>query len=192
MFGHENQLASFSIASASSRTRIAAQKRRPGCEWAGCKEKATHRAPKGRDSEKDYWRFCLEHVREYNQSYNFFAGMSDAAVMAYQKDALTGHRPTWKMGTGKGKVRPDFDPASPAIRSACSARACAPSKRRARRPRAGTQRRAQGARHARARGRRHQGAGQGALQAAGKAPSSGRQWRRPLDRGPPGRGHPVV
>ena len=79
----------------------------PGCEWHGCKEKATHRAPKGRGREKDYWRFCLDHVREYNQSYNFFAGMSDAAVMAYQKDALTGHRPTWKMGTGKGTVRPD-------------------------------------------------------------------------------------
>jgi hypothetical protein len=80
----------------------------PACQWAGCKEKASHRAPKGRGREKDYWRFCLAHVREYNQSYNFFKGMSDAAVMAYQKDALTGHRPTWKMGTGKGTVRPDF------------------------------------------------------------------------------------
>ena len=58
--------------------------------------------------EKDYWSFCLEHVRQYNQTYNFFKGMNDAAVMAYQKDALTGHRPTWKMGTGKRKVRPDF------------------------------------------------------------------------------------
>jgi hypothetical protein len=28
--------------------------------------------------------------------------------MAYQKDALTGHRPTWKMGTGKGTMRPDM------------------------------------------------------------------------------------
>src|SRR6185312_4350182 len=80
----------------------------PACEWAGCKEKATHRAPRGRGREKDYWRFCLNHVRAYNQSYNFFKGMSDAAVLAYQKDALTGHRPTWKMGTGKGGVRPDF------------------------------------------------------------------------------------
>ena len=80
----------------------------PVCEWAGCKEKATHRAPKGRGREKDYWRYCLQHVREYNQAYNFFAGMSDASVMAYQKDALTGHRPTWKMGTGKGTIRPDF------------------------------------------------------------------------------------
>jgi DnaJ domain len=81
----------------------------PACQWAGCKEKATHRAPKGRGHEKDYWRFCLDHVREYNQSYNYFKGMSDAAVMAYQKDALTGHRPTWKMGTGKGTMRPDFE-----------------------------------------------------------------------------------
>ena len=80
----------------------------PGCEWHGCKEKASHRAPKGRGRENEYWRFCLDHVRAYNQSYNFFTGMSDAAVMAYQKDALTGHRPTWKMGTGKGKVRPDL------------------------------------------------------------------------------------
>ena len=79
----------------------------PGCEWHGCKEKATHRAPKGRNRENEHWRYCLAHVREYNQSYNFFAGMNDSAVMAYQKDALTGHRPTWKMGTGKGAVRPD-------------------------------------------------------------------------------------
>ena len=80
----------------------------PECQWHGCKDKATHRAPKGRGAEKDYWRFCLDHVREYNAKYNFFAGMSDAAVMAYQKDALTGHRPTWKMGTGKAGVKADF------------------------------------------------------------------------------------
>src|ERR1700690_4555982 len=34
--------------------------------------------------------------------------MNDAAVMAYQKDAITGHRPTWKMGTGKAHARADF------------------------------------------------------------------------------------
>lgn len=71
------------------------------CEWPGCCNEATHRAPKGRGREKDYWRYCLDHVREYNQSYNFFQGMSDEDVRRYQKDALTGHRPTWKMGTGK-------------------------------------------------------------------------------------------
>jgi hypothetical protein len=75
----------------------------PPCEWPNCKEPATHRAPKGRDRASEYWRFCLEHTREYNSSYNFFAGMSDDAVAKYQKDALTGHRPTWKMGSIGGK-----------------------------------------------------------------------------------------
>lgn len=76
------------------------------CEWAGCSHAATHRAPKGRGNEREYWRFCLDHVREYNQSYNYFAGMSDAAVANYQKDALTGHRPTWRMGmNGRGATR---------------------------------------------------------------------------------------
>lgn len=70
----------------------------PVCDFAGCREAATHRAPKGRLREREYWRFCLEHAREYNQSYNFFAGMSDDAVAQYQKDSVTGHRPTWKMG----------------------------------------------------------------------------------------------
>lgn len=72
----------------------------PTCEWKGCSQAAPHRAPKGRERENEYFRFCLEHVREYNASYNFFAGMNNEAVLKYQKDAITGHRPTWKMGTG--------------------------------------------------------------------------------------------
>jgi len=88
----------------------------PTCEWSGCKNEAGHRAPKGRGREKDYWNFCMKHVREYNQNYNFFAGMADDAVLAYQKDALTGHRPTWKMGTGKKpKRQPNLDAAADAF-----------------------------------------------------------------------------
>jgi len=68
------------------------------CQWPGCTGAATHRAPKGRLREGEYWGFCLDHVREYNHSYNYFAGMSDEAVARFQKDAITGHRPTWKLG----------------------------------------------------------------------------------------------
>ena len=75
----------------------------PACEWPTCKAAATHRAPKGRQRENEHWRFCLGHVRQYNHSYNFFAGMSDDAILKYQKDAVTGHRPTWKMGMNGGK-----------------------------------------------------------------------------------------
>jgi hypothetical protein len=82
------------------------------CEWPDCKERGAHRAPKGRGQEKEYWHFCLNHVREYNASYNFFQGMNADAVARYQKDALTGHRPTWKMGangTKGSKSGPEFD-----------------------------------------------------------------------------------
>jgi hypothetical protein len=88
------------------------------CEWPDCKEKGAHRAPKGRENSREYWNFCLNHVREYNQSYNFFSGMNADAVARYQKDALTGHRPTWKMGAngskgkGKGASAADFDGAA--------------------------------------------------------------------------------
>jgi hypothetical protein len=75
----------------------------PPCEWPGCGAAASHRAPKGRLREREYWRFCLEHVREYNHAYNFFAGMSDDDVAKYQKDAITGHRPTWKIGMNGGR-----------------------------------------------------------------------------------------
>ena len=89
------------------------------CEWQGCTHPGTHRAPKGRSREREYWRFCIEHVREYNQNYNYFSGMSDDAGARYQKDALTGQRPTWKMGANsgtKGRTGPEDafgDPADP-------------------------------------------------------------------------------
>src|ERR1700709_1367009 len=92
----------------SAKQQAAAREEAVMCEVPGCKNKGPHRAPKGRANDKEYWHFCLNHVREYNQGYNFFSGMNADAVARYQKDALTGHRPTWKMGAngtkGKGKT----------------------------------------------------------------------------------------
>lgn len=72
------------------------------CDHPTCTAQGGFRAPKGRGREGQYWNFCLDHVRAYNQSYNYFDGMSDNDVAAYQKDAVIGHRPTWAMG-----VNPD-------------------------------------------------------------------------------------
>lgn len=85
----------------------------PCCEWKGCNNAATHRAPKGRDRENEHWRFCIDHVREYNASYNYFKGMSADDVSKYQKDAITGHRPTWKMGTGSMPGGMEFNATDP-------------------------------------------------------------------------------
>lgn len=70
----------------------------PNCEWQGCAEPGLYPAPKGRGHEGEYHRYCLEHVREYNKSYNYFAGMPDEDVIKHQKDDTIGHRPTWFVG----------------------------------------------------------------------------------------------
>ena len=170
----------------------------PGCQWPGCSEPATHRAPKGRLRASEYWRFCLEHVREYNNSYNFFAGMSDDAVAKYQKDAITGHRPTWKMGSLGGKTQQrarapiSARPAGRArTRSACSARLPPPAAAmRGRQARAARSSMRSAARStcsglSRRQARRYQGQVQG----AGETAPSRRQWRRPRLRRPPAGDH---
>jgi DnaJ-domain-containing protein 1 len=70
----------------------------PTCESQGCPEPGLYPAPKGRGQEGEYHRFCLEHVRQYNKSYNYFAGMPDEDVAKHQKDDTIGHRPTWFVG----------------------------------------------------------------------------------------------
>lgn len=83
------------------------------CQWEGCEKPGTHKAPVGRDREGQYLNFCIEHVREYNKSYNYFSGLPDDDIAKIQKDALTGGRPTWAMGVNKdGKRNPysDGDP----------------------------------------------------------------------------------
>lgn len=70
----------------------------PPCQWKGCEKPGPHKAPMGRGQDGHYYNFCMDHVRQYNHSYNYFDGMSDAEVDEFRKDSLTGHRPTWKAG----------------------------------------------------------------------------------------------
>lgn len=47
------------------------------CDHPGCHEKGEYRAPKDRKLKEYYW-FCLKHVQEYNQKWNYYDGL-DAA-----------------------------------------------------------------------------------------------------------------
>ena len=76
------------------------------CDHPGCPKGGDYRAPMGRELEGQYFCFCLDHVREYNATYDYFNGMSDAAVARYQKEALVGHRPTWNMGVNRAAGQP--------------------------------------------------------------------------------------
>lgn len=76
------------------------------CAWPGCEAAGEYRAPKGRDRLRDFQWLCLEHVREFNRGWDFFAGMSQAQIDAHRRADVTWHRPTWRFGT-------TFDPAGP-------------------------------------------------------------------------------
>lgn len=78
---------------------VVAKRLFPPCDWGGCEAAGTHPAPKGRGHEGQYHHFCIDHVRLYNKSYNYFSGLPDDAVADWQKSAATGHRPTWTMGS---------------------------------------------------------------------------------------------
>jgi hypothetical protein len=67
------------------------------CDHVDCKLPGEHRAPKSRDRQNEFWHFCREHVTEYNRRWNYFSGMSDEELAAFQRAEETGHRPTWSM-----------------------------------------------------------------------------------------------
>ena len=90
-------------------------------------EAGTHRAPVGRMKEGEYFRFCFDHVREYNKGFNYFSGVPDTEIARFQKEAMTGHRPTWTMGVnGASRVLRRISrrsvPAAPATTTACATR----------------------------------------------------------------------
>jgi len=70
------------------------------CAWPGCGAEGRFRAPRSRDRLRDFVWYCLEHVREYNSGWNYFAGMSREEIEAHQRADSTWHRPSWRFGVG--------------------------------------------------------------------------------------------
>ena len=65
------------------------------CDHPGCRLAAATRAPKSRDMLNEHYWFCTPHAAEYNRHWDFFSGMNEAQVRAYQAGSATGDRPTW-------------------------------------------------------------------------------------------------
>ena len=69
------------------------------CDHPDCQRLGEFRAPRSRTPDDGVFRFCLEHVREYNKAWDFFAGMSREDIERFQREVVTWHRPTWPFGT---------------------------------------------------------------------------------------------
>ena len=80
------------------------------CAADGCLQEGSYPAPRSRSALRDYLWFCLEHVREYNKSWNYYEGLQGAALEAEIRRATTWERPSWKFATGKPSENSFEDP----------------------------------------------------------------------------------
>ena len=69
------------------------------CEAEGCRAEAHYPAPRSRDALRDYIWFCLEHVRAYNKSWNYYDGMSAEEIESDRHSKTFWDRPTWPLST---------------------------------------------------------------------------------------------
>ncbi|MEZ5669880.1 MAG: DnaJ domain-containing protein [Alphaproteobacteria bacterium] len=77
--------------------------RRP-CDIPNCAGHGEFRAPKSRERLQDYFWFCLDHVRAYNQTWDYFSGMSEADIERHIRFDTTWQRPTWPLSGPNGRL----------------------------------------------------------------------------------------
>ncbi len=81
------------------------------CDAEGCVGEGLYRAPKSRDRLNDYYWFCLDHVRDYNRAWNYFAGLTADEVETLVREDTVWQRPTWRFAGGQSRHEkgPGFD-----------------------------------------------------------------------------------
>lgn len=65
----------------------------PDCSCPG-----EYRAPKSRTALNDYWWLCLDHVRAYNATWDYYKGMTPGEIEAQVRADTAWQRPTWPLG----------------------------------------------------------------------------------------------
>lgn len=72
------------------------------CDHPGCDQLGDYLAPRHERSlmnqPNDYYHFCLEHVREYNQSWSYNRHRRGAALENQFRSDATWERPSWPFG----------------------------------------------------------------------------------------------
>ena len=68
------------------------------CQVPGCREDGIYRAPVARDRLNEYYWFCLDHVRAYNLSWDYFQGMNESEIERQRRRDTVWERPSWPFG----------------------------------------------------------------------------------------------
>lgn len=65
------------------------------CDAPGCTAEGVYRAPRSKSELNAYYMFCLDHVRQYNLSWNYFSGLSVDEIEEQIRRDTVWDRPTW-------------------------------------------------------------------------------------------------
>jgi DnaJ domain len=77
----------------------------PRCEHAGCEAAGAYRAPRSRSDLRNYFAFCLDHVRQYNLAWDYFANMTAEEIESQIRRDTVWERPTWRLGSAPGSAQ---------------------------------------------------------------------------------------
>lgn len=68
------------------------------CDHPACREAGDFRAPRSRKDLNAYYWFCLEHVRLYNATWDYYRGMGMDEIETSRRADIVGNRPSWPLG----------------------------------------------------------------------------------------------
>ena len=69
------------------------------CSNPECNELGVYPAPKSRNQLREYFYFCINCIRDFNKSWNYFEGLSEQELEVEIRKSVTWNRPSWKFGT---------------------------------------------------------------------------------------------
>ena len=69
------------------------------CAHPDCDEAGLYRAPLSPRNGRSFVWLCLDHVREHNASWDYFANMDADQIEAARRADSLWERPTWRMGS---------------------------------------------------------------------------------------------
>ena len=69
------------------------------CSNPECNELGVFPAPKSREKLREYLYFCINCIRDFNKSWNYFEGLNEQELEVEIRKSVTWDRPSWKFGT---------------------------------------------------------------------------------------------
>ena len=69
------------------------------CDWKNCSKVGDYKAPIEKDNSRMYRWLCLDHIKEFNKSWDYFNGMTEDQIFKFIKSDMTWHKPTQSFGS---------------------------------------------------------------------------------------------